>query len=176
MTSTYYYGLGLLERKRKNAVEQLRTFNEAELEQIVKNRPALSEEASEPAALGLFASEKDPVIRVCAALDLIKERRGELYAYSLIDNTDSYPLTNLKIKLGKVLAFGGSIVSMSLGMINTYNSMDPDFSNYLSLGILNSSLSIIYGGYLYFSGRDEEMEKLRKEMKEKSPVPPKSQN
>ncbi len=174
MSSTYYYGLALLEGKRKNVAEQLRTLEDAELEQIVKNRPTLDEDALEPAARGLFGSEKDPVIRVYAALDLLKERRGELYAYSLIDELDSYPINNLKVKAGKVLAIGIPIVSMSLGMINTYNNpADPELSYYLTMGMLNSGLSFVYGCYLYFSGRDEGMQKLKEEMDEKSPVPPK---
>ncbi|MEK6933782.1 MAG: hypothetical protein AABW75_02815 [Nanoarchaeota archaeon] len=117
MSSTYYYALALLEQKRKNVAEQLRTLKEAELEQIVKNRPALDENSIEPAELGLFGSEKDPIIEVCAALDILKEKRGRLYAYSLIANPYSYPINNLKVKTGKVLSICGPIVSMSLGMM-----------------------------------------------------------
>lgn len=174
MSSVYYYGLSLLEEKRKNVAEQLRTLKEAELEHIVKNRPALNEDTIEPAALGLFGSEKDPVIKVCAALDILKERRGELYAYSLIANYNSYPINNLKVKAGKVLAIGVPIISMSLGMINAYNNpIDPELSHYLAMGGLNSVLSLMYGCYLYVSGREEGMQKLKDEMEKKSLLPPK---
>ena len=63
---------------------------------------------------------------------------------------------------------------MSLGMINAYNNqIDPELSYYLGMGVLNSVVSLMYSGYLYVSGREEGMQKLKDEMEDKATVPPK---
>ena len=59
-------------------------------------------------------------------------------------------------------------------MINAHNNPgDPELSHYLAMGGLNSILSLMYGVYLYVSGREEGMQKLKDEMEDKALVPPK---